>query len=427
MQEDLANRPVRIHKSLVLRHPAARLWYLCRALDPQGRGRVEIDPETLASLSVSKSTIYRWLKEGHELGFFRIYEFRPDGTLYVSLGGLTKVCRQSGIRDWGVVSVVPLRQVLEGFLRALASAIQTQDLQEKSHYAAANSLSATERRQKIVPKPAQVLGNLTSPQMNCGVIPGLLKRGADKIFVGRSFIPHGASQQGICAELNAEPTSCGICSRTLRNHLKRLGVERRQLVQTKPEYRTISLAIQHGAVNDGIRLFETNGSSSAKRRGGHILKPQRFFQYQDLYWIYRPNLYALDYVLTSMKRSRAEYKKTRRRSQFVDGQTAQAAPIRVKRLTKRKSNPQPVENLGGAGAVENPPHPPIEDRAISLALGGGEIADTKEEKNKNACVEPVTASEEVDWHTKCLEQIADLKARLLEQRWRRLTSRNCRE
>lgn len=426
MQEDLANRPVRIHKSLVLRHPAARLWYLCRALDPQGRGRVEIDPETLASLSVSKSTIYRWLKEGHELGFFRIYEFRPDGTLYVSLGGLTKVCRRSGIRDWGVVTVVPLLEVLEGFLRALASAIQTQDLQEKSHYAATNSLPATERRQKIVPKPAQILGNLTSPQMNCGVIPGLLKRGASKIFVGRSFIPHGASQQGICAELNAEPTSCGVCPRTLRNHLKRLGIERRQLVQTKPEYQTISLAILHGAVDDGIRLFETNGSSSAKRPEGHIVKLQRFFQYQDLYWIYRPNLYALDYVLTSMKRSRAEYKKTQVRSQSVDDDGALVIPVRVKRRRPPKRNVVPVENLARSKAVENPPHPPIEDRAISPCVGDGEIAHTKEEKNKNVCVEPVPASLDVDWHARCLGQIADLKARLLEQRWRRLASRNCR-
>lgn len=377
----ILSQQIRIHKSILLRHPAAKLWYLCRAVDIQSRGRALLTAEELALLKVSKSTIYRWLQQGKDLGFFRIYEFRPDSSLYVSLGGLKKACRQSGMKSWGPVTTVPLREVLEGFLRPIASGIQTQDLQEKSHYAATNSIPVPERRRCLVPTANQVLGNLTSPHMNCGVLPGLLKRGADKIFVGRSFIPFGVSQAGICAELNAEVTSCGICPRTLRNHLKRLGIERRQLVQTKPEYRTINQAIQHGAAPDGIRLFETNGKSSAKRPGGHILKPERLFQYFGTDWIYRCNLYDLGYDLTSMKRSRREYQRMLRQSSAAGAGTDGTIRASAKRPKKRFEALLLVENPALLSLVENPPTPPIQDMALALAPQAS--AHNKEEKNKN--------------------------------------------
>lgn len=372
MSENLLDQPVRIHKSLLLRHPAAKLWYLCRAADPQSRGRVELTPEQLALLKVSKSTLYRWLREGREIGLFRIYEFRPDGSLYVSMGGLPKACKQSGIKSWGAVTTVPLREVLEGFMRALASAIQSQDLQEKSRYAAGHSLNALERRCFKIPTTNTIL-NHTSPKLACGVVPGLVSVGADKIFVGRSFIPFGASQERICAELNAEPTSCGVCDRTLRNHLKRLGIERRQLVQAKPEYKEVSSAIRWGSTGykvkgdddisfqregERLRLYEPNGKSSARRLVGHLLKPERFFRYFGTDWIYRCNLYALDYELTSMKRSRHEYKK----------------------MMRVKQPKQPVEN----SALDNSPQTPLlnimpADRTAGASAGN----QNKEEKNDN--------------------------------------------
>lgn len=367
----ILSQQIRIHKSLLLRHPAVKLWYLCRAADPQARGRVELTPEELALLKVSKSTLYRWLREGREIGLFRIYEFRPDGSLYVSMGGLTKACSQSGMRSWGAVTTVPLREILFGFMRAQASAIQSQDLQEKSRYAAGHSLNALERRCFKIPSTDTIL-NHTSPKLACGVVPGLVAFGADKIFVGRSFIPFGASQERICAELNAEPTSCGVCPRTLRNHLKRLGINRRQLVQAKPEYKEINSAFRWGSTgykvkgddiyfqreSDRLRLYEPNGKSSARRPGGHLLAPERFFRYFGADWIYRCNLYALDYELTSMKRSRHEYKK-------------------MMRLEPTK---QPVENL----ALDNSPQTPLlevmpHDRTAGASWGN----QNKEEKNDN--------------------------------------------
>lgn len=372
MSKNLLDQPVRIHKSLLLRHPAAKLWYLCRAADQGGRGRVELSPEELALIKVSKSTLYRWLREGREIALFRISEFRPDGSLYVSLGGLQKACLESGMQSWGAVTTVPLREVLEGFMRALASAIQTQDLQEKSRYAAGHSLNDLERRHFKIPTADTIL-NLASPKMASGAVPGLIHVGADKIFVGRSFIPFGVSQERISAELNAEANSCGVCPRTLRNHLKRLGIERRQLVQAKPEYKELVTALKwhspgYKAKGDDIsfqregdclRLHEPNGKSSARRPEGHLLLPERFFRFGGTDWIYRCNLYELDYELTSMKRSRHEYK----------------------RLLRIKPPGEPVEN----SAPSKSPQTPLKEVMPSDRPAGATLGNqNKEEKNDNA-------------------------------------------
>lgn len=315
---------VRIHKSIALLHPAANLWYLCRAADPEGRGRVELAASEWLLLGVSRPTIYRWLREGWALGLFRNYWWEGD-RLTVSLGGLKKACLRSGMENWGPVAVVRLGDILVGRnRRAIASAIQVQDLQERSRYAARHALNELERKHFKIPTAAEML-NLSSPKLDCGEVPGLAHVGASKIFVGRSFIPFGVSQERICEELNAEARSCGICTRTLRNHLKRLSVDRRQLVQTKPEYREIRTALDfeaqgHKAKGDSdirferegdhVRLHEPNGKSSARREGGHQLKPDRLFRYFGADWVYRCNLYGLAYQLTSMKCSRSQYKRT---------------------------------------------------------------------------------------------------------------------
>lgn len=393
MQHNLLKQPVRIHQSLLLRHPAAKLWYLCRAADPQGRGRVELSSEDLALLGVSKPTLYRWLREGRVIGLFRIYRFYPDGSLYVSLGGLKKACRQSGMRSWGAVATVPLGEILEGFMRAAATALATQDLQERSRFAARNALNDLERRCFKIPATTEVLSP-TSLKMSRGAVQGLVHVGPSKVFVGRSFIPFGVSQERICAELNASERSCGITPRTLRNHLKRLGVERRQLVQAKPEYQTISAAIKWGAVDDELVLDEFNGKSSAKRPGGHRLKIGRFFTYFGATWLYRCNLYDLEYELTSMKRSRREYKRS----------------IRIEEQLPSEQTIAPTRS----STVEN--SAPEKSTASARPVGAALASHNKEEKNDNSYVEPVSEANGRDWHVKCLEQIAQLKVRNLEKK-----------
>lgn len=385
--------PIRIHKAIALRHPAAGLWYVCRALDTKGTGRVNLFAEQWQLLKVSKSTIYRWLREGHALGLFRNYWWEGD-RLSISLGAIAKACLKSGMKSWGTAAVVSLGDII-GNLRSLASAICVQDLQEKSRFTAKTALNKLERRIVKIPTATETL-NLTSQNTARGVVPGLVHVGADKIFVGRSFVPFGVSQERVCEDLNAEETSCGVCPRTLRNHLKRQGIERRQLVQSKPEYRKIGSAIAFGAVGDVIHLEEFNGNTSAKRPGGHLLKPERFFRYLGADWLYRCNLYALAHELSSMKRSRHNYKKLRA--------IALASP---------------VEN---SALVQTPQTPQIQSMPTARPAGAAGAAGIKEEKNDNPYVEPIPADNQVNWLEICMQQVREFKAKRQQERREKLTN-----
>lgn len=228
-------------------------------------------------------------------------------------------------------------------------------------------------------------------------MPGLVHVGADKIFVGRSFVPFGVSQERVCEDLNAEETSCGVCPRTLRNHLKRQGIERRQLVQSKPEYRKIAQAIAFGAAGETIHLEEFNGKTSAKRPEGHLLKPERFFRYLGADWLYRCNLYALAHELSSCKRSRHNYKK----------------------LSAIAIAAMPVEN---SASVQTPQTPQIQEMPTVRPAGAAGADGIKEEKNDNPYVEQVSANNEVDWREKCMAQVREFKMKKLQERWLKLTN-----
>ena len=395
MQKNLFTAPIRIHRAIALRHPAAGLWYVCRALDTKGTGRINLFAEQWQLLKVSKSTIYRWLREGHALGLFRNYWWEGE-RLSISLGALAKACLKSGMKSWGTAAVVCLGDIIEGNLRSLASALTVQDLQEKSRFAAKTQLNKLERRIVKIPTAAETL-NLTSQNTARGVVPGLIHVGADKVFVGRSFVPFGVSQERVCEDLNAEETSCGVCPRTLRNHLKRQGIERRQLVQAKPEYRKIAQAIAFGAAGDAIHLEEFNGKTSAKRPEGHLLKPERFFRYLGADWLYRCNLYALAHELSSCKRSRHNYKKL----------SAIALAL-------------PVEN---SALVQTPQTPQIQEMPTACPVGAAGAAGIKEEKNDNPYVEQVSANNEVDQRESCMQKVREFKAKKQLERWQKLA--NC--
>lgn len=393
MQINLKTTPVKIHRAIALRHPAAGLWYVCRALDTKGTGRVNLFADSWQLLKVSKSTIYRWLREGTALGLFRNYWWEGE-RLSVSLGALAKACLKSGMKSWGTAAVVCLGDIIEGNLRSLASALTVQDLQEKSRFAAKTQLNKLERRIVKIPTAAETL-NLTSQNTARGVVPGLIHVGADKVFVGRSFVPFGVSQERVCEDLNAEETSCGVCPRTLRNHLKRQGIERRQLVQSKPEYRKIAQAIAFGAAGDAIHLEEFNGKTSAKRPEGHLLKPERFFRYLGADWLYRCNLYALAHELSSMKRSRHNYKK----------------------LSAIAIAAMPVEN---SALVQTPQTPQRQEMPLARPAGAAGADGIKEEKNDNPYVEQVSANNEVNWREICMRKVREFKAKKQQERWLRL-------
>lgn len=309
---------VRVH-SAIARHPWARLWYLCRALDTTGRGVIVDLPTDLTCelLTIAKSTLYEWLRDGRKQGAFRAFSIRRN-RLRIYLGGLIKVCARLGLSSWGTTATVSLVEVNHQ-LRAIAVGIVTHDLQEKSHFAARRSLKKQESPIYSPPKADKILavGKRFSEKPARGqTIPFLLHVGDQRAFVSKSFVPFGASQVSIGAEL-------GITARSVQRHQTQLGLERRQLVQAKHAYQMIAIGLEHEAAErwvaepnlwwqrldrDNIRLFEPNGISSSRREGGHRVSRQRLFTYFGKTWLYRCNLYAVSYRLNSMQMARHRLK-----------------------------------------------------------------------------------------------------------------------
>ncbi len=309
---------VRIHAGIVHNRPWNRFWYLCRALDLAGRGIVDLPAEAVCLIArISRSTLYQWLREGKAAGAFRRYRFIQKRTIVrVWLGGLQKYCRSLGLQSWGAVAEVALTDIVLAMgLKAHATALQTQDQQVKSRIAAIRSLNNRERKHTKVAEIEAILEqrNVSSQKPAKGQVPFLLWVGNRRAFVSKGFVPIGASQASIAAQL-------GISDRTVRRHLDCLGIERCQIVQAKAAYKSIRQALEWNAPrweaepNIGymedqmgfIWLDDMNGNTSS-RKPAQIITKERFFQYRGKTWIYRCNLYSLDYATTSMRAARDSY------------------------------------------------------------------------------------------------------------------------
>ena len=405
------NTEVRVHKSILLLHPSAKLWYLCRSLDPEGRGFVILTPDDWGLLKESKSTIYRWMQQGKKLGFFLSGTLWSGENLRVALGGLLRICRVSSFKNWGTVATVPLSELLKkNGRRITASAIATQDLQERSRYCALQQLNQLERRCFDIPTVDQILDCQTSQNSVSGGTSGIVHVGEQKVFVGQRFIPFGVSQASVCETLNAELTSCGVSDRTLRRHLNQLGITTRQIVQAKPEYEKLRQQLKIGRIdwtgNDIssarterggiIRLYESNGISSACKEGGLTVNVQRFCRYFGTTWIYRCNLYNLDYELTSMKFTRHLWKEEMN-------------------LNPLPGTSKPVEKFSTG---DTPQTPQINAMPDSPCIGGESVSENKADKNDNPPnIEPEAVSSKVEEERPGWEE---MKRKLLEkqQKWK---------
>lgn len=305
---------VRVHQKLLLLHPCVILWYLLRWLDTTGSGRVVVSYAELSLLKVSMPTIYRWLKEGVRLGFFRRYK-SENGVFTIRLGSLLHVCLINGLDGWGAVTSVEITDLLERH-KQIAAAIATLDAQNRSRYAAKNSMKARERKHlaPLTIEDILALSSDASPQLPRGNFSaaGVIGISNGQLKVDESFTPFGASQDSISADLGRHPT-------TLRSYLK--DVNRLQIVQTKPEYQELNLALSHEAgqwqsgdmayfeVDDKtITLYERNGRSSASKPGGHRIEKGRFFEDSGQVFLRRCNLYQIDLHLESMRYTRSKYK-----------------------------------------------------------------------------------------------------------------------
>lgn len=312
---------VRVHQKLLLLHPCVILWYLFRWLDTTGSGRVVVGYAELSLLKVSMPTIYRWLKEGVRLGFFRRYK-SENGVFTIRLGSLLHVCLINGLDGWGAVTSVEITDLLERH-KQIAAAIATLDAQNRSRYAAKNSMKARERKHFPVSTVDDIFALVSdaSPQLPRGdfSVAGVIGISNGQLKVDETFNPFGASQASISAELGIHPT-------TLRSHTK--DIIRLQIVQAKPEYQELNLALSHEAsrwqsgdmayfeVDDKtITLYEKNGRSSASKSGGHRIDKGRFFEDSGQVFLRRCNLYQIDFHLESMRYTRSKYKELLKRAE----------------------------------------------------------------------------------------------------------------
>jgi len=317
-------------QSLTMRFPAeiaiasqpwVKLWLLCRALDFEGKGWVILSIERCCGLLKSaKSTFYQYLRSGKQAQGFRDY-CAKGGDVYIKYGSHLGVAAAMNLKDLGAVATfTPANNVLE-FVKPTATAIIAQSIQARSRIAAQKSLRAGERRRFKIPTATQILeaakeGN--SLKNGTGVNPYLLAIGQRKIYVSKSFVPIGSSQRGIANATGKHPT-------TVRRHLKKLNVERRQIVQAKGAYKHVVASLKLGLSQapeptiscrvleqaDGFDkgsaiLTEPNGTTAKSRT--YRVSGDRFFSYWGKTWIYRCNLYQLDYKLCSVKALRARYK-----------------------------------------------------------------------------------------------------------------------
>lgn len=311
---------VRIHSAIVYAATWSKLWYLCRALDTNGKGHVVLEFDKVCNaLDAKPSTVYEWMRCGRAASAFR--SIRKRGKyLDIWLGSLVKVSQTLGLESWGTVATVPLSSLRT--LRPIATAITTQQLQDQSRYAAWRSLNAKERKFYKLTPATEILAHVGRSSANPErgkVAPCVRWIGNKRLFVSKGFIPYGCSQEKI-------GNTIGRSSRTVRRHLQQLEIVRRQVVQSKWEYTLIDCGVGIGRgggklsddysytlVGDDwwlpdseIILNEPNGHTSSKRK--YNIKKSRFFHYKGKTYIYRCNLYSLNYSLKTMKARKKSYK-----------------------------------------------------------------------------------------------------------------------
>lgn len=335
---------VRLHSG-ISRQPWARLWYLLRGFD-DGSGRVKEIPLVLVEeiLGVSQATVYRWLDQGKAVGaFLSGYKVRI-GLLTVYLGGLTKVAWHLNLKDWGVVAECPLWEV-NANIRALTTGIVTQRLQQRSRYAANRKLKPEYRKSYGAPHPNELLGDegQSSFKLGAGEVPFVLHVSPSRVFVSKSFIHYGTSQNAVSCKL-------GIHTRTVRRHQRTLGMEKRQLCQAKYEYAQLDRAVSNEAsecwawssegtqsdigyqsLGEGAIAFSDGILPGARKQQPNTYQlpagelSGRFFQMKGKTWMARCNIYREQFKLTTMRAKRRKWRCKLAQCQFHENRAVPQA------------------------------------------------------------------------------------------------------
>ena len=254
---------VRIH-SRIARNPWARLWYLCRGLDKDGSGLVEIPLQAVESfLDCDEKTIYRWLQKGKRVGAFQRYRVKR-GMLRICLGSFFKVCWKLNLKNWGTVATVPLSES-NAYIRSVATGIVTQQFQQKSRYAADKKLKPEHRKFFGTPHPNSLFEKkVRQPSLKLaeGTVPCVLHISEKRIFVSKNFTAFGSRQNKLSRELDLQQL-------TVHSHQKNLGIEHRQLCQSKGEYNHLKQALEHESLD--FNALDPMGSGQYTEVGYKVL------------------------------------------------------------------------------------------------------------------------------------------------------------
>ena len=278
---------LRIHGKIA-RKTWARLWYLLRAIDKEGSGRVKIlVSQILILLGISKAAFYRWVKVGKADGAFRGYRRIDKDTVEIVLGSKTVVCENLGITDWESTTEIPLWQLFNNAELPLWKSMGIKPNRVKlrqqvtffqAHWMQRRSIEAAKEEERKRIRKIKNRSKVYLPKFrgSNGKLVSQIKAARCVVF-SRKHLPSGASQEGI-------GNSLGVTDQTARLHLRVI--------------EAIQVMYKVEAYEAEAELFydqETGAKSHIFKRKGE-------------YYRYGTNLYNLNFRQPSEFTQRLKYK-----------------------------------------------------------------------------------------------------------------------
>jgi transposase len=214
------------------------LYHLARAIDNEGNGYATLNIHSISKLfQRSEQTVKKWLVQSNAIGALKVVWTRGR-EVRVKYLALTKLCCKLGLRDLGAIVEI-LGSDLPN-LKAHCIQSQLQANQEQSRYAAKQALPKDM-------KLADVDDVLLPQSRKCRGLEVKQNPSGRCCFVNDAFPLFGASQNLTASKLN-------ISDRTVRRYvsaayLKKKGLkplQKKQIVQTRPEYDRIRHHISEG-------------------------------------------------------------------------------------------------------------------------------------------------------------------------------------
>ena len=308
-----------IHSSIAIKSmsvPGLKLWYILRAMDEKGEGRVITTLKELIAKGFSRATLYRYLKNN---SLFRAYKSNK-GRLTVYLVGLLKVCKALNITSLGACGY----GVMEESLIDQAIAIQAQSLQAQSFFLAQlnNKITSTDpsrsylfkpkdkdglqvrcrynphaARYNIVNPPECFFDTEGKPHLTSVITSGVNQMGYLPVSFAHTYnvpagicetslsnssdsttfmefnsyvLPYGASQKGIASRLDV---SIPTVAKALKNHSKVRTSYRTTFFHFNKARFEASEDLLGKPLESGFYLRNVNGQTQVFKAGTYIYYP----------------------------------------------------------------------------------------------------------------------------------------------------------